>query len=205
VCLWDEAGSRLAHKLPVPDRVYTVATRGHWIVVGCAERQISIYDVRVVDRPFRVQLSPLKFMTRAIEVAPNGTWFGVTSIEGRCAVVHFDESVRESADFSFKCHRQGDDVYPVNDISFHPNGTFLTVGNDNCLPIWDKESRSRLRHSSLPAGPGTVRGRFSPNGEMMAIALAYDWSQGPSKYDRSPGHVVIAPSGNIERRPPRNR
>ena len=33
--------------------------------------------------------------------------------------------------FTFKCHRDGSDVYPVNDISFHPqHGTFVTAGSD---------------------------------------------------------------------------
>lgn len=43
----------------------------------------------------------------------------VGSIEGRVAVQHIDEA-QQSKNFTFKCHRDNNDIYAVNSIDFHP-------------------------------------------------------------------------------------
>lgn len=43
----------------------------------------------------------------------------VGSIEGRVAVHHIDEA-QQSKNFTFKCHRDNNDIYAVNSIEFHP-------------------------------------------------------------------------------------
>lgn len=43
----------------------------------------------------------------------------VGSIEGRVAVHHVEDSL-QSKNFTFKCHREGSDIYAVNSIAFHP-------------------------------------------------------------------------------------
>jgi len=57
-----------------------------------------------------------------------------------------------SSNFTFKCHRKDEPapsksstVYAVNDISFHPYGTFSTAGSDGTINFWDKESKTRLK------------------------------------------------------------
>jgi mRNA export factor len=181
-CLWS-AQQRCEMRIPLPERCYAMAARGHWLVVGCANRQIRIIDLRRMDRPFRDMLSPLKFQTRALDVATNLTWFAVTSVEGRCSVVHF-ETDASSGDFTFKCHRvRGTDIYPVNDVHFHPTtGAFATVGNDGVYNFWDKESRNRLKSHDIPLTKGLIRGRFNHDGSLFAVAASYDWSRGPANY-----------------------
>lgn len=43
----------------------------------------------------------------------------VGSIEGRVGVHHLDDS-QQSKNFTFKCHREGNDIYSVNALNFHP-------------------------------------------------------------------------------------
>lgn len=43
----------------------------------------------------------------------------VGSIEGRVGVHHVDES-QQGKNFTFKCHRDGNDIYSVNSLNFHP-------------------------------------------------------------------------------------
>ena len=43
----------------------------------------------------------------------------VGSIEGRVAVQHIDEA-QQAKNFTFKCHRDNNDIYAVNAINFHP-------------------------------------------------------------------------------------
>ncbi len=45
--------------------------------------------------------------------------FQVGSIEGRVAVQHIDDA-QQAKNFTFKCHRDNNDIYAVNAISFHP-------------------------------------------------------------------------------------
>lgn len=41
------------------------------------------------------------------------------SIEGRVGVQHLDDA-QQSKNFTFKCHREGNDIYSVNSLNFHP-------------------------------------------------------------------------------------
>lgn len=42
--------------------------------------------------------------------------------------------------------RDGNDVYAVNSMSFHPQfGTFVTAGSDGAYNFWDKDSKQRLK------------------------------------------------------------
>jgi cell cycle arrest protein BUB3 len=52
----------------------------------------------------------------------------LSSVEGRVAVEYLDPSPEQQAKkYAFKCHRQGDLIYPVNTMAFHPVfGTFAT-------------------------------------------------------------------------------
>ena len=49
----------------------------------------------------------------------------VGSVEGRVAVQHVEDSM-QSKNFTFKCHRDGNDVYAVNSIVFHPQCVTVT-------------------------------------------------------------------------------
>jgi hypothetical protein len=67
----------------------------------------------------------------------------LSSVEGRVAVAYFDPSPEaQSKKYAFKCHRQGDLVYPVNAMSFHPvYGTFATgmlYISTACIAIFSK-------------------------------------------------------------------
>ena len=43
----------------------------------------------------------------------------VGSIEGRVGVHHLDDA-QQSKNFTFKCHREGNEIYSVNSLNFHP-------------------------------------------------------------------------------------
>lgn len=59
------------------------------------------------------------------------TGYLIGSIEGRVAVQHVEDSIGQTKNFTFKCHRENTDIYAVNSIEFHPvHGTFVTAGSD---------------------------------------------------------------------------
>ena len=104
--------------------------------------------------------------------------------------------------FTFKCHRsnvtqagQTQDIFPVNDIAFHPvHGTLATVGSDGRFSFWDKDARTKLKVSMVTicllfiynAHPQTSDAAmeqpitscaFNYNGNIFAYSVSYDWSK----------------------------
>ena len=96
-------------------------------------------------QPYKQLYSPLKYQTRCIAAFPDQSGYLVGSIEGRVAVQHVEDNMK-SANFTFKCHREQNDIYAVNSISFHPTfGTFVTAGADGNHNCWEKEYKNRVK------------------------------------------------------------
>ena len=73
-----------------------------------------------------------------------------------------------SKNFAFKCHRDNQDIYAVNCITFHPTyGTFATTGSDGTFNFWDKDSRQRLKQFGKASAP---TGAFNRDGTIFAYA-----------------------------------
>lgn len=115
-----------------PQRVYTMDTVGHTLVVGTAQRRVVIWDLRNMNYHQQERESSLKYQTRCLRCFPNGQGFALSSIEGRVAVEFFDPSPdAQRQKYAFKCHRvkEGDteEIHPVNAIAFHKlYNTFAT-------------------------------------------------------------------------------
>ena len=126
------------------------------LVVATAGQQIQIFDLNRPTEAFKTTTSsPLKQQTRVITCFPDADGYAVGSIEERVGLQYLEEKAGRN-NFSFKCHRKEPTtgnknnpmVYAVNDISFHPYGTFSTAGSDGTINLWDnvdKVSNSRLR------------------------------------------------------------
>ncbi|KAF8331289.1 WD40 repeat-like protein [Cantharellus anzutake] len=157
-----------------PERVYAMDLMGSTLVVATAGRRIQIWDIRDMSKPRDERESSLKFGTSAIACMTDGT------VEGRVAVEYFDNSSEaHSRKYAFKCHRlahpEGEFVYPVNALAFHPTyNTFATGGSDGTVSIWDHSAKKRLRQ--YPSfGTGISSLAFSGDGKAMAIGVSYNW------------------------------
>jgi mRNA export factor len=192
---WDMRAPQPVSTVNLPERVYCMDSSQKLLVVGCAERQISIIDLNNPQQIFKNSMSPLKWQTRSISCYPQGNGFAVGSIEGRCAIQYIDESEQSKFGFSFRCHRKTptganttsalrtsanseSHIYSVNSIAFHPvYGTFSTAGSDGTFCFWDKDAKQRLK--TFPAVNCTIPATcFNKNGTIFAYAMSYDWSQG---------------------------
>lgn len=58
-------------------------------------------------------------LERKVELEFYFTLLQVGSIEGRVGVHHLDDA-QQSKNFTFKCHREGNEIYSVNSLNFHP-------------------------------------------------------------------------------------
>ncbi|KAH1237593.1 Protein RAE1 [Glycine max] len=147
------------------------------MVVGTADRNLIVYNLQNPQVEFKRIVSPLKYQTRCLAAFPDQQGFLVGSIEGRVGVHHLDDS-QQGKNFTFKCHREGNEIYSVNSLNFHPvHHTFATSGSDGAFNFWDKDSKQRLKamlRCSLPIPCST----FNNDGSIFAYSVCYDWSKG---------------------------
>ncbi|CAD7930995.1 unnamed protein product [Amoebophrya sp. A25] len=159
-------------------RVYSMDLQYPLLVVATANRRLLAYDLAQIANnrnPVRQGETALKMQTRCVSAFPDKSGYAVGSIEGRCSIAYVTETTKN---FAFKCHRNNDEIYAVNSISFHPTfGTFATSGSDGVFTFWDKDNRQRLKQFNSVGSPITASG-FSPNGQLFAYACSYDWSKG---------------------------
>eukprot|EP01080_Neovahlkampfia_damariscottae_P003317 gene3317-5757_t len=174
--IWDFKQQDTSTNIDVGGKVYSLDSKGDLFVVATSENKIKTFDLRKTDAPMKVEDSPLRMQLRCISIFSDLKGYVVGSIEGRCGIQYFDDTTKN---FCFKCHRVNENVYPVNSIDFHPTlNTFVTCGGDFMYANWDKDAKKRLFHQDLGFGYGYTTAKFNENGDKMAIASSYDFSQG---------------------------
>lgn len=149
---WDLRQSQAIQTAQLAERCYTMDFAWPYLVVGCADRKIQVFDLsQNPQTPVMTIDSPLKWQTRVVScfqrqdppgspAAPPG--YAVGSVEGRVAIQYIKEE-NKNLNFSFKCHRKEgttardpQQLFPVNCISFHPiHGTFSTAGGDGSISL----------------------------------------------------------------------
>lgn len=177
---WDLRSPNPVHTQQMPERVYAMDCLYPLLVVGTAERHIQVFNLAQPQTPYKQLISPLKYQTRCIACFPDTTGYMIGSVEGRVAVHHVEDSL-QSKNFTFKCHRDGNDVFAVNAISFHPQyHTFATAGADGAFNFWDKDSKQRLK-GLLKCGNSISCANFNRDGSIYGYAVSYDWSRGAAE------------------------
>ncbi|RJE27112.1 WD40 [Aspergillus sclerotialis] len=182
---WDLRQSVPIGTLECPERVYSMGIQGNQLLVAMADCHLGLVNIHEQPTAFAKALqSPLKKQTRTVCWIPDGSGFGVGSIEGRCGISYVDES-KKNLNFTFRCHRNSKEndpksqlIYAVNAISFHPRYyTFSTAGSDGTFCFWDKDAHQRLK--AFPAVGGSITSTaFNGDGSIFAYAVGYDWSKG---------------------------
>eukprot|EP00850_Spirogloea_muscicola_P016503 SM000134S26946 [mRNA] locus=s134:206021:209437:+ [translate_table: standard] len=192
---WDLRQPTAAHTQPLPDRVYDFSVKHPLMVVATADRNIVVFNLASPQTEYKRVQSPLKYQTRCVSTFPDKQGFLVGSIEGRVAVQHIDDS-QQSKNFTFKCHRDGNDIYAVNTIDFHPvHGTFATAGSDGAYNFWDKDSKQRLKAMQRCNQPIPCSS-FNSDGTIYAYAVSYDWSKGAENHNpaAAKNYILLHPT-----------
>ncbi|PWZ45023.1 Protein RAE1 [Zea mays] len=167
---WDTRQSNPVHIQQLPERCYALTVNYPLMIVGTADRHLVVFNLQNPQTEFKRIQSPLKYQTRCLAAFPDQQgflvilYFGMSftatfikpsffcislflvgSIEGRVGVHHIDDA-QQSKNFTFKCHREGNDIFSVNSLNFHPvHHTFATAGSDGAFNFWDKDSKQRLK------------------------------------------------------------
>ncbi|GFP98673.1 protein rae1 [Phtheirospermum japonicum] len=174
----------------LPERCYALSVRYPLMVVGTADRNLVVYNLKNPQTEFKRIVSPLKYQTRCVAAFPDQQGFLVGSIEGRVGVHHLDDS-QASKNFTFKCHRDGNDIYSVNSLNFHPiHHTFVTAGSDGAFNFWDKDSKQRLK-AMIRCNQPIHCSSFNNDGSIYAYAVCNDWSKGAENHNPSTAKTHI--------------
>mmetsp|Transcript_30742 Transcript_30742/g.117700 ORF Transcript_30742/g.117700 Transcript_30742/m.117700 type:complete len:363 (-) Transcript_30742:3835-4923(-) len=139
--------------------------------------------------------SLLKNQLRCIVGLPDGSGFTAASTEGRVAI----EKLDGVGSYTFKCHRVGNRIYPVNAISFHPHWhTFATGGADGSVSVWDGNAKKRIRH--YPRYDTSVSSlAFHPKGNLLAVAISYTFEEGDKAHPED--KVLLKPVTDADVQP----
>ncbi|KAI3640486.1 hypothetical protein MIR68_001364 [Amoeboaphelidium protococcarum] len=178
-----QPGNQPLLSLNMPERVFCMDVAGQLMTVATAERHVLMYNLGNPNTVYKQQTSPLKFQTKSIAnfTTNNSNGYALGSVEGRVAIQYIEDK-DVGRNFTFKCHRSGNDVYSVNAISFHPvHGTFTTAGADGVITFWDKDVKQRIKPFPNLQSPVACT-QFNRNGTIFAYALSYDWSKGHEHY-----------------------
>jgi len=194
---WDGKSPQPKGVLQLPERAYAMDIRYPLMVIATADRKIVVVHMSKPTEIMTTIQSPLKYQSRCIAAFPDMTGFCLGSIEGRVAVHHVNDR-DATKNFAFKCHREANDIYAVNSLTFHPTyGTFATTGSDGTFNFWDKDSRQRLKAFTKCSAPIPC-GSFNKEGSIFAYAVSYDWSKGSEHYNPRTNHLLLHPVPETE-------
>ncbi|XVE93088.1 hypothetical protein REPUB_Repub01dG0160200 [Reevesia pubescens] len=187
---WDTRQSNPVHVHQLPDRCYALTVKYPLMVVGTADRNLVVFNLQNPQAEYKRILSPLKYQTRCVAAFPDLQGFLVGSIEGRVGVHHLDDQ-QQGKNFTFKCHREGNETYSVNSLNFHPvHHTFATAGSDGAFNFWDKDSKQRLKAMSR-CGQPIPCSTFNNDGSLYAYSVCYDWSKGAENHNPATAKTYI--------------
>ena len=170
-----------------PEKVHamTLSPNGSFLTVCHAGKTVYVYDLHKMEKPLQKRTSPLAEATRSVTSFPDNKGFTISSLEGRIAVEHFDQSSKsKSRSYAFKCHRthdkEGNEMsHPVHSMSFNPrDGSFVSGGAEGQVSVWDLQKKKKVRE--LRRFPQSVASlSFSGDGSKLAVATSYLFEHGP--------------------------
>ncbi|KAL4285738.1 hypothetical protein AHAS_Ahas19G0016200 [Arachis hypogaea] len=179
---WDTRQSNPVHTQQLPDRCYAMSVKHPLMIVGTADRNLIVFNLQNPQTEYKRVVSPLKYQTRCVAAFPDQQGYLVGSIEGRVGVQHLDDA-QQNKNFTFKCHRENNEIYSVNALNFHPvHHTFATAGSDGAFNFWDKDSKQRLKAMQRCSQPIPCS-TFNNDGSLFAYAVCYDWSKGAENHN----------------------
>jgi WD40 repeat protein len=124
--IWDTKSNKCIESFKFNDKVVCMDIKNDYLVVGTADKQITTFSLtKGISKPLFIEKSPLNMQTRCISIFKDEEGYIAGSIEGKCAVQYFEQKEKN---YCFKCHREGNSIFPVNIIDFHPSNILVTGG-----------------------------------------------------------------------------
>lgn len=180
---WDPRTSQAQGQISLKAPIVAMDASGNTIISGCNDRSLQLIDLR---NPMAIASTPkydLEHHIVSLTAMHNNEGFVYSSYEGR-ARVEFLNNPQSS--FPFRSHRGNagnlsNTTYPFSSMACHPQTNILaTAGCDGTINLWDFYSRKKRSHSPS-YGTSISACAFSPEGQILAYAIGYNYYGGAQK------------------------
>eukprot|EP00736_Rhodelphis_marinus_P011382 Rmarinus@m.11789 len=182
--IW-ECSSGNTVTLKTTDRIYDLCLLGDVLSIATADKFITIYDLRRLDRYVQQFDSQCMMQSRSLAICRKPMSIVVGSIDGRVGV-HCLQHPENN--FTFRAHvSTTNQSFAVNSVRMHPKRPeiLLTAGSDGDCKLWDIEDRKLKKVVTVAETEKAVplsAAVFNTSGDVIACASGYDWSKGIEHY-----------------------
>jgi len=197
VKLFDARSNRVIKDTFLSDEIYCMDAQQHIFLVGTADKEVSTWDIRKMDKALCGETMKDSLQTRSVALMPDLRGYVQGSINGRCSVYYYyddtdhhhdkmenNNNKNKSNSYGFRCHirKIGNvvELHAVNAVKYHPTipNLLATCGSDGRFSLWDTDSR--MHKGSLPFSlnmPITAF-QWAPDGKSAVYAAGNDFSKG---------------------------
>ncbi|CAG7729619.1 unnamed protein product [Allacma fusca] len=205
--IWDSRNSSYVGTLPQVNEVFCMDVRDELVVVGTANKVISVWDLRNTKSFISEAKSELRSQQiRSIKIFPDKKKFAVGSVEGRIAIDPILKNRTDSAGCIFKAHVNVQEQigHPVNALSVcSPTSLFVSGASDKKVYLWDGERQKRtLDVGNFPSSIAAMD--FSHDGSMLAIGCSYTHDLVTPPDPLPPNRIYINPVTFFDKLTPSN-
>lgn len=196
--------------------IYSMCMQYPLLVFALHNSMIGYFDLRKFTTlgqfvPETIYESPLNYNIHSMSAFHNSQGFALISPEGKCSINYINLDIPPEIDletkklvnpdttknFVFRCHRKNnsspsEEITLISQVKFNPvYGTFATAGGDGTYGIWDYLSKSILKKGSFPNSIPITAIDYSMDGNLLAYAGGYDWSDGDSLSQKYQPQIAI--------------
>lgn len=180
--LYDVRSRTVAHTTLLADELFCMDAKQHLLLVGTADREVSTWDIRKLDRSMHGHTAKNSLQVRSIALMNDLSGYVHGSVNGRCHVVYYDDPEKT---YGFRAHvtdsygSGGEELHAVNTLQYHPIHTnLLTSGGSNgCITHWDTKLQRNVERLPYNVNMAITACRWAPNGASMVYAVGNDFSR----------------------------
>lgn len=205
---WDLRSPQAAGAINLGYKAFCADYMFPYVLIGLSDERIAVMDLNNVQGLMGKTIdnfdSPLGkgSQVTCVAFASDGAGFGVGAHDGRANISKFTQSMgkmKSESIITFKTKSYPDStpankkiLYPVHDIGFSAlkKEFVFTSGGEGSICCWDFKKKDKLKTYDFGGVPVT-RCKLSPDSQLMAYALGYDWSVGIGGYMSCPSRICV--------------
>ena len=205
---WDVRQSGHIGEIRLKEKPICSDFYGTKLALGLTDQKVTVIDITepqnmkgevqidYVDSPLgkRSPLNTIKFFA-------DGSGIGMGTVEGRCNIAKLGRTtagfLKLDAILTWKSHKfagpgEPERLYHVNAIDFNNKNAEMihTAGGEGKIFFWNSRQKMKTVEFDFKRRPCT-RIRSSPDGNLVAYAVGYDWARGISEHMTMKAQVCV--------------
>jgi WD40 repeat protein len=169
VCVWErgrvDSVLKLRHKAPV--RSLACSPKGAWLLVGCADGSITLWDLTQPKEPIKTNSDQHRGPVTALAFSPDGDYFASGGEDNSIVMwkANGEKLYAFDAEHGVNDPHQG----TITSLNFTPQCTLVSASRDNTLRIWNLGKNGAKQAMAPITNRGGTVGQLgvSPQGLML--------------------------------------